>query len=250
MTGGPTARVLIVEDDRTIALGLAQHLRHTGYEVALAGTGGVALEALRRTPPTLVILDLMLPDVDGFEVLRALRAGGDDTPVLVLTARDSESHTLQGFRLGADDYVVKPFRVREVLARVAALLRRAAATRPDPGAPLAPLSPVAPGAPELPPRLTFGAVDVDTRACRVRRAGQFVALRPKEYDLLLALLARHGEVVSRATLLREVWGYDPMVVSRTVETHILELRRKLEREPSRPVHILTVRTRGYRLSSG
>ncbi|MDB4914133.1 MAG: response regulator receiver [Gemmatimonadetes bacterium] len=249
MTDGSSALVLIVEDDRTIALGLAQHLRHAGYHVMLAGTGGAALEAVRRTPPALVILDLMLPDLDGFEVLRTWRARGDQMPVLVLTARDSESHAVQGFGLGADDYVAKPFRVREVLARVAALLRRATGTRPDPGAPLAPSWVPGPRAvPELPPRLRFGNIDVDTRACAVRRNGQPVPLRPKEYDLLVALLARRGEVVSRSTLLRDVWGYDPMVVSRTVETHILELRRKLEAEPSRPVHILTVRTRGYRLS--
>jgi DNA-binding response OmpR family regulator len=241
--------VLVVEDDRTIARGLAQHLAHGGYEVALAGTGREALDVVRRTPPALVILDLMLPDVDGLEVLRALRAGGDRTPVLVLTARDAESSTLEGFRLGADDYVVKPFRVREILARVGALLRRAAAVRSDQHAmALAPPPLGTEATTAVPTRFRFGAVEVDTGTCRVHRAGQPVALRPKEYALLLALLARRGAVVSRATLLREVWGYDPLVVSRTVETHVLELRRKLEPDPNRPVHILTVRTRGYRLS--
>lgn len=240
--------VLVVEDDRTIALGLEQHLRSAGYTVTLARTGGDALRAIRQTPPALLVLDLMLPDMDGLDVLGALRRDGDPTPVLVLTARDSEAHTLQGFRLGADDYVVKPFRVREVLARVAALLRRTAPTARDLAAtPASGPWPLEPGPTPLQARLAFGDVAVDTRACRVWRAGQPVALRPKEYALLLALLARRGGVVSRATLLREVWGYDPMVVSRTVETHILELRRKLEPEPTRPMYVLTVRTRGYRL---
>lgn len=251
MTAHSTTRVLVVEDDRTIARGLAQHLEHGGYEVALAGTGREALDVVRRSPPALVVLDLMLPDVDGLEILRALRAAGNHTPVLVLTARDAESYTLEGFRLGADDYVVKPFRVREVLARVGALLRRAAVARPGQGAMVPAPPPLgAGGAAGLPLQCRFGAVEVDTGACRVRRAGRPVALRPKEYALLLALLARRGAVVSRATLLREVWGYDPLVVSRTVETHILELRRKLEPDPNQPVHIQTVRTRGYRLSDG
>lgn len=241
-------RVLVVEDDRTIALGLEQHLRGAGYAVTLARTGGDALRTIRQTPPALLVLDLMLPDMDGLDVLGALRNAGDHTPVLVLTARDSEAHTLQGFRLGADDYVAKPFRAREVLARVAALLRRVAPTARALAAPCAGPQPLESGPGSLPVRLAFGDVTVDTLACRVWRGGRPVALRPKEYDLLLALLARRGGVVSRATLLREVWGYDPMVVSRTVETHILELRRKLEPEPGRPTYVVTVRTRGYQLN--
>lgn len=238
---GPVTRILVVEDDRTIALGLQHHLQDAGYEVELASNGSDALRAARRLPPALLLLDLMLPDLDGFDVLAAIRRGGGSFPVLIVTARDSEAYTLTGFRLGADDYVVKPFRIRELLARVEALLRRGVTQDKVARDELAPRS-------IMPDHMAFGEVVVDAHACRVTRNGETVMLRPKEYDLLLALLARREGVVSRATLLREVWGYDPLVISRTVETHILELRRKLEKDPGRPLHILTVRTRGYRLS--
>jgi DNA-binding response OmpR family regulator len=168
----------------------------------------------------------MLPEPDGFRVLETIRAEGVETPVLVLTARGDESDKVRGLRTGADDYVTKPFALRELLARVAALLRRA---KPAPG------------------RLAFGEVVVDPATHAVTRAGLPITLRPKEYELLEALLRRGGRVATRGELLREVWGYQDCVVSRTLDTHVGELRRKLEDDPANPRHILTVRKTGYRL---
>ena len=168
----------------------------------------------------------MLPGLDGFRVLETIRAEGIETPVLVLTARGDEADKVRGLRNGADDYVTKPFALKELLARVGALLRRA--RRPD--TPLA-----------------FGGVVVDPATHAVTRGGREVTLRPKEYELLQALLRRGGRVATRTELLREVWGYQESVVSRTLDTHVGELRRKLEDDPARPRHILTVRKTGYRL---
>lgn len=227
--------VLLVEDNRTLSLGLKRHLESDGFTVEAAFAAASGLRSARRVQPDVIILDLMLPDEEGYAVLRALRAEGSRTPVLVLTARTAEEEVLEAFRLGADDYVRKPFRVRELIARLRVLMRRV-----DPMPPHAQRSAVA----EV---IRFGSVSVNTRMCTVERYGTSVPLRPKEYDLLVALLQRDGAVVSRAELLRSVWGYDPLARSRTVDTHILELRRKLEEEPNDPAFILTVRTRGYRL---
>ena len=224
-------RVLVVEDNRDLAFGLRNNLEIEGYEVEVAhdGTGGLARCAEWR--PDLVILDLMLPGTDGFRVLRALRQRGEAVPVLILTARDAEADKVRGLRLGADDYVTKPFGVLELLARVEALLRR--------GRPAAPARMV----------LRFGEVELDTGTRTVRRAGETVTLAPKEFDLLVALLEGRGAIVSRPELMRQVWGYQTDILSRTVDTHIAELRRKLERDPARPRHILTVRKAGYRLEA-
>jgi DNA-binding response OmpR family regulator len=180
-----------------------------------------------------MLLDLMLPDLDGFQLLEAIRHEGVSTPVLVLTARGDEADKVRGLRNGADDYVTKPFALRELLARVAALLRRS------------PARPTRPSSPS-----TFGGVRVEPGTREVTLHGRPVALRPKEYDLLCALLAREGRLASRADLLREVWGYHESVCSRTLDTHIGELRRKLEDDPTRPRHILTVRKVGYRVALG
>ena len=207
-------RLLIIEDNRNLAAGLA-----------LARNGS----------PDLIILDLMLPGLDGYRVLRALRADGLDTPVLILSARGEETDKVLGFRLGADDYVTKPFGLLELLARVDAIRRRIRL-----GAHGAAKRPVA-------HVVEFGDVRVDPSTRSVERAGEPVQLRPKEFDLLLALARHDGEVVSRIDLLEEVWGYDSEVVSRTVDTHVRQLRRKLEQDPDAPKHILTVRKTGYRL---
>jgi DNA-binding response OmpR family regulator len=188
--------------------------------------------AARRTSPGLVILDLMLPELDGFRVLRALREAGSRVPILVLTARGEEADKVRGLRLGADDYVTKPFGLLELLARVEALLRRAQG-----GVPAAPQESV----------LRFGDVVVDTTTRVVSRGGAAVELAPKEYELLLALLRGKGAVIPRLDLMRQVWGYSDAVVTRTVDTHVAELRRKLEADPAAPRHILTVRKVGYRL---
>jgi DNA-binding response OmpR family regulator len=224
------ARILVIEDNANLVYGLRNNLEIEGHEVDVATTGTKGLERAREEHHDLVLLDLMLPGMDGFRVLRALRGAGSRVPVLVLTARGDEADKVRGLRLGADDYVTKPFSVLELLARVEALLRRAA-----------PAAAVA-SAPER-----YGEVVVDPSTRSVERRGEPVALAPKEFDLLMALLRRRGAVASRAELMREVWGYPDTVASRTVDTHILELRRKLEDDPAAPRHILTVRKTGYRL---
>jgi DNA-binding response OmpR family regulator len=227
-----TTKLLVIEDNADLAFGLRNNFEIEGYEVAVAEDGLVGLERARQWDPDLILLDLMLPGMDGYRVLRTLRADGNDTPVLILTARGEEADKVMGFRHGADDYVTKPFGVLELIARVEALLRRARRG-------------VAPDA--LAER--FGEITIE-RACRlVLRDGETVSLAPLEFDLLLALYDRRGAVATRHELLREVWGHQAMVVSRTVDTHILELRKKLERDPARPRHILTVRKTGYRLQA-
>ena len=224
-------RVLIVEDNQDLAFGLRNNLEIEGYVVDVAPDGPAGIAAARRTPPDLVVLDLMLPGMDGYRVLRQLREDGLSVPVLILTARGEEADKVLGFRLGADDYVTKPFGVLELLARVEALLRR---SRPGAAAGRGPQR--------------FGDVEVDLATRTVRRGDGVVALTPMEFDLLVALLRRNGAVVSRMELLAEVWGHSSAVLTRTVDTHIGELRRKLEDDPSTPRHILTVRKAGYRLA--
>jgi two-component system, OmpR family, alkaline phosphatase synthesis response regulator PhoP len=225
-------RVLIVEDNHDLAFGLRNNLEIEGYLVDVAADGPAGLAAARKIPPDLVVLDLMLPGMDGYRVLRQLRDDGLAMPVLILTARGEEADKVLGFRLGADDYVTKPFGVLELLARIEALLRRsrpAAATGSD-------------------PVQRFGDVEIDEATRIVRRGSETVALTPMEFDLLLALIRRKGAVASRIELLAEVWGHSSAVLTRTVDTHIGELRRKLEHDPSTPRHILTVRKAGYRLA--
>jgi two-component system alkaline phosphatase synthesis response regulator PhoP len=224
-------RVLIVEDNRNLALGLRSNLEYEGYEAEVAEDGAAALGRARSRSHDLIVLDVMLPGIDGFGLLRTIRDEGVTTPVLMLTARGDEADKVHGLRSGADDYVTKPFALRELLARIAALLRRSA------GASNA-----------LPARVAFGSVRIESATRRVIRQEQPVALRPKEYDLLCALLRREGRLATRAELLREVWGYHESVFSRTLDTHIGELRRKLEDDPSQPRYILTVRKVGYRIS--
>ena len=225
-----TTKLLVIEDNPDLAFGLRNNFEIEGYEVAVAEDGLAGLERARQWDPDLILLDLMLPGMDGYRVLRTLRADGNDTPVLILTARGEEADKVMGFRHGADDYVTKPFGVLELIARVEALLRR---TRR--------------GVPPDALAERFGEITIE-RACRlVLKDGDTVSLAPLEFDLLLALYDRHGAVATRHELLREVWGHQAMVVSRTVDTHILELRKKLERDPAHPRHILTVRKTGYRL---
>ena len=231
------ARILVVEDNANLALGLRNNLEIEGYAVDVARDGVAALDMARASAPDLVILDLMLPGLDGYRVLEALRAEGRDMPVLILTARGEEAEKVLGFRLGADDYVTKPFGLMELLARVRTHLRRAAerARRADAGDGAAPAV------------VRFGDVEVEPATYVVRRGGAPVALRPKEFELLMALVRRRGGVASRLELLREVWGYADEVVSRTVDTHVAELRRKLEADAANPDYLLTVRKAGYRL---
>jgi two-component system alkaline phosphatase synthesis response regulator PhoP len=223
-------RILVVEDNPDLAYGLRNNLEIEGYEVEVVEDGSEGLARARTGGPDLIILDLMLPGLDGYRVLRALRDEGRRMPVLILTARGEEGDKVRGLRLGADDYVTKPFGVLELLARVEALLRRTAPSG---------------GAAALPEQ--FGAIEVIPASRTVLRDGRAVGLTPKEFDLLLALLQRRGAVATRMELLTEVWGYSAAVLSRTVDTHVAELRRKLEADPAAPRHILTVRKAGYRL---
>jgi DNA-binding response OmpR family regulator len=228
-------RILIVEDNPDLAYGLRTGLEIEGYEADVAEDGLSGITRAQEWEPHLVILDLMLPGMDGYRVLRTLRERGQEMPVLILTARGEEADKVLGFRLGADDYVTKPCGVLELLARVGALLRRA---RPVEAAKAA-----------EPAVERFGSIEINPAARSVTRDGQPVALSPKEFDLLLTLVRRRGAVVSRLELLREVWGYHADVMTRTVDIHIAELRRKLEENPSQPKHILTVWKAGYRLEA-
>jgi two-component system, OmpR family, alkaline phosphatase synthesis response regulator PhoP len=203
--------------------------------VTVASDVAASARAIAVAPPDLIILDLMLPDGNGYDVLRTIRERDSVTPVLLLTALSEEAHKVRGFRLGADDYVTKPFGLLELLARIESLLRRSASGS---------FAVV-----RLPP-VRFGDVQVDRDHRKVTRAGAVVPLTPKEYALLAALISRNSAVVAREELLREVWGYDPEVVSRTLDTHLAELRRKLEKDPHHPRHILTLPKQGYRLVLG
>lgn len=225
------ARIAVVEDQPELAELVARNLVLEGFEVRTIGDGRAVLPLVRSWRPDLVILDLMLPGMDGFEVLRGLRGFDRRLPVIILSARGEEADKVRGFRLDADQYVTKPFGLLELLERVHGLLRRAAAAAED-------------AATE---RITFGNITVDTASHTITRAGEQVTLSPKAFALLLALVRHDGAVIHRTALLREVWGYQALVLSRTVDSHIAELRRKLETDPAHPRHIITVFKTGYRL---
>ena len=227
------SRILVVEDNANLAFGLSTSLELEGHQVRVARDGVEGLRAVREADPELVILDLMLPGMDGYRVLKSMREEGREVPVLILTARGAESDKVMGFRLGADDYVTKPFGLLELLARVAALLRRSAPPAAD-----AP----APGL------LTVGEIELRPAERAVHRRGEPVPLTPKEFDLLLALVRRKGSVAGRLELLAEVWGHRAAVMTRTVDMHVAQLRRKLEDDPADPRHILTVWKAGYRIA--
>ena len=225
------ARILIVEDNARLAYGLRNNLEIDGHVVDVAEDGPRGLEAVVSEEPDLVILDLMLPGMNGYQVLRSLRDKGIGVPVLILTAKGEEADKVMGFRLGADDYVTKPFGVLELLARVSAILRRA-------------------GRDGRPNQVeSFGNIEIRVEQRTVVRDGREVRLTPKEFDLLVALVRRRGAVATRVALMKEVWGHRAAILSRTVDTHIAELRRKLERDPGAPRHILTVHRSGYRFQS-
>jgi DNA-binding response OmpR family regulator len=222
-------RILVVEDNADLAFAVTTALQSEGFDVVVAGTGPDGVDRARDSGAELIVLDLMIPGFDGYRVIRTLRGEGIKTPILVLTARGEEADKVKGLRLGADDYVTKPFGAMELLARVDALLRRSRLSAP---------APIAVD--------TFGEVEVNRAARTVKRGGESVALTPKEYDLLVALMDRAGAVVPRGDLLSLVWGYKQYLITRTVDQHLFELRAKLEPNPAQPVHIITVRKTGYR----
>jgi two-component system alkaline phosphatase synthesis response regulator PhoP len=227
-------RILVVEDNADLAFAVTTALQSEGFDVVVAGTGPDGVEAARKREADLIILDLMLPGFDGYRVIRTLREERIETPILILTARGEETDKVKGLRLGADDYVTKPFGAMELLARVDALLRRSRIS--------------ATAAAATPPAQLdrFGDVEVNRAARTVKRRGEPVALAPKEFDLLIALMDRPGTVVARGDLLGAVWGYQHDISTRTVDIHVSELRAKLEPNPAQPVHIITVRKAGYR----
>ncbi len=227
-----THRILVVEDDPYLAAGLVENLRAEGYTVDQAGDGRVALEQLGAQAYGLVLLDVMLPQIDGFTVCRTLRERGDNTPVLFLTARGDPADRVRGLEAGGDDYLPKPFHLKELLLRVRAILRRwdwyqsAAAESAV---------------------LRFGENEIDFRAFRARAwNGLTQELTEKEAMILKVLAERPGEIVSREDLLERVWGYDVFPSTRTVDNFILRLRRRFERDPTNPRHFLTVWGVGYR----
>jgi DNA-binding response OmpR family regulator len=222
-------RILIVDDEPEIVRGLEDNLRFEGYVTSAATDGEAALALAAREAPDLVILDLMMPKMSGWEVCRALRAKGIDVPIIMLTARGAEADRVRGLELGADDYITKPFSLRELLARVRAVLRR-------------------PGPRHKVEEYAFGDARVRVRSRQAFKAGRELTLTRKEFDLLAYLLAHQGEVVTRERLLDEVWGYERFPTTRTVDTHILRLRRKFEADPDRPLWILTVHGQGYRFA--
>jgi DNA-binding response OmpR family regulator len=224
-------RVLVVDDEPKVVEACRLYLEHAGFEVAVAFNGAQALDEVALHPPALVVLDVLLPRLDGREVLRRLRGSGSRVPVLLLTALTAEADRIEGLDAGADDYLSKPFSPRELVARVRAVLRRAPESADD-------------GV------VVHGVVRIDPARRGATCAGQSVSLSPREYDLLLALARAGGRVLSRAELLDRAFGADRAVLERTVDVHVRNLRRKLEPDPAAPRLIRTVPGAGYRLDGG
>jgi two-component system alkaline phosphatase synthesis response regulator PhoP len=222
-------RVLIVEDDPAMALALRDGFKYDGWAVLVAADGATGLQLARDSELDLVVLDVMLPRLSGLEICRQLRAARSGVPILMLSARGREADKVEGLETGADDYVTKPFSFVELMARAQALVRRARRT-------------------EEPESYSFGDVTVDFKRLRATRAGETLDLSRREFAILACLVARRGEVVTRAQLLQVVWGYESLPLTRTVDMHIAKLRRKIERSPARPEHILTVQRVGYRFA--
>ncbi len=226
------AKILVVDDERILLDTLRYNLVKAGYEVRTAADGETALRIARQDSPDLVLLDVMLPKIDGFDVCRTLRQESA-IPILMLTARDEEVDKVLGLELGADDYLTKPFSMRELMARVKALLRRAEMVHPEEDPPAA-------------KPLREGDLEVDLVSHRAAREGETLHLKPKEFDLLAFLMSHRGQAFSRDQLLQQVWGYDYAGDTRTVDVHVRWLREKVERDPSNPRLIETVRGVGYR----
>ncbi|HET7747004.1 MAG TPA: response regulator transcription factor [Vicinamibacteria bacterium] len=222
------SRILIVEDEPDMVLGLKDNFEFEGYEVVTATDGESGLERARTVKPDLVVLDIMLPRMSGLEVCKALRGEGFDKPIIMLTARGQEIDKVVGLELGADDYVTKPFSIRELLARVRAILRRTE------------------GAKKRLQRYRFADIELDFELYRAKKGGEALDLSPREFELLRYLIERKGETVSRDKLLEDVWGYESYPSTRTVDTHIAKLRAKIGDSGSEPKYILTIHGTGYK----
>jgi DNA-binding response OmpR family regulator len=221
-------KILVIEDDRAILKALESNLRSEGYEVETTMDGQTGLVRARDPSQDLILLDLMLPRMPGEEICRTLRREGITTPVLFLTAKNEEEHRVAGFELGADDYVSKPFSIRELLGRIQAILKRAA------------------GQKHLLAHFHFGKVSLDFVKMESRRGEQPVTLTTREFAILRLMVSNKGVVIPRDRLLDEVWGYEAYPTTRTVDNQIVKLRQKLEDDPENPRHILTVRGTGYK----
>ncbi|HEX8896485.1 MAG TPA: response regulator transcription factor [Terriglobales bacterium] len=226
--GQATAKILVVEDEPNMVAGLRDNFEFEGYQVITARDGVEGLQKALDESPDLVVLDVMMPRMSGLEVCKQLRAKRGSIPIIMLTARGQEVDKVVGLELGADDYVTKPFSIRELLARVKAVLRR---------------SPVVPQDQD---RRSFGEVEVDLRKCRVLKSGKAIDISSKEFELLKYFIVHSGETLSRDRLLEDVWGYDSYPTTRTVDTHLVRLRQKLEPNPDQPQYFLTVHGTGYR----
>jgi DNA-binding response OmpR family regulator len=222
------AKILIVEDEPNMVAGLRDNFEFEGYQVITAGDGIEGLQKALDESPDLVVLDVMMPRMSGLEVCKQLRAKRASLPIIMLTARGQEVDKVVGLELGADDYVTKPFSIRELLARVKAILRRASA------------------GPKNQEHHSFGDVEVDLRRCRVVKSGKLLDVSSKEFELLKYFISHTGETLSRDRLLEDVWGYDNFPTTRTVDTHLVRLRQKLEPDPEQPQYFLTVHGTGYR----
>ena len=230
MTDPDTPRVLIVEDEPTLAAGLAEALGFQGYHCEVAPDGRVALDKARRRRFDVMLLDIMLPHLSGFEVIEALRAEGNNVPIIMLTARGQEIDKVLGLKLGADDYITKPFSFLELMARVEAVLRRAG------------------GPQQRMESYNFGDVVINFKSCQATKDGKPVELSPRELELMRFFVEHRGEVVTRDQLLDSVWGYDNMPYTRTVDMHIAKLRKKIEDKPNDPKFIVTVHRLGYKFT--
>jgi len=225
--------ILIVEDEEAIAAFVQTALEREGFTTQWVGNGPSALSAVQTSQPDLVVLDLMLPGMDGLQVCQKLRQREHYIPIIMLTARAEAVDKIVGLEVGADDYVTKPFNARELVARVRAILRLASRSAGQPPA----------------ERLRFGQLEIDLGARQVQVAGRLVELAPKEFDLLAVLARNPGRVLGRETLLEQVWGYDFLGDSRTVDVHMQRLRYKIEDDPHEPRYLLTVRSIGYRFAA-
>jgi DNA-binding response OmpR family regulator len=222
------AKILVVEDEPAMVAGLRDNFEFEGYEVITAHDGIEGLERALDESPDLVVLDVMMPRMSGLEVCKQLRAKRASLPIIMLTARGQEVDKVVGLELGADDYVTKPFSIRELLARVKSVLRRTAVLPKDKE------------------QHSFADVEVDLRRCRVLRSGKALDISSKEFDLLKYFICHSGETLSRDRLLEDVWGYENYPTTRTVDTHLVRLRQKLEPDPDQPQYFLTVHGTGYR----
>jgi two-component system response regulator RegX3 len=223
-------RILVVEDERALADTIRYNLEREGFSVSVAPDGRSALERFGAESPALVVLDLMLPELSGLDVCRAIRADSD-VPIIIVTAKDSEADKVAGLELGADDYVTKPFSVRELISRVRANLRRSRGLSPSQ---------------QADERLEGGPVAMDVPRHEVTVRGEVVGFPPKEFELLEAFLRRKGRLLTRDFLIEEVWGPGYFGDTKTLDVHVKRLRRKIEKDPHRPVHLTTVRGLGYK----